>query len=524
MATARPTLLELAAATPATRDRYADFLRAFSILVVVFGHWLIAVVTWQDGKVDGANALEVIDGLWTLTWLLQVMPLFFFIGGFSNLRSWTAMERRGESYAGFLHSRLLRMMRPTAVFLGIGLVVVVTLDAANVADNAVFPASRLIARPLWFLGVYMIVVALAPLMIELHRRFGIWVLIAMVAIAAVIDTLRFGGDISAFGWVNYPVVWLLAHQLGFFYADGALVRLRWWAAATGFGGMLLLVNLGPYPGSMVGLSTDEFSNMDPPTMAIVALILWQVGFALVLRPPITRWLQRARVWAGVIFVNTVIMTVFLWHLTALLFGIGVLFPLGFPQPEAGSAQWWALRPVWIAVLLVILAALVAAFGRFEARGLGKRAPRVSDSAGGRAATSAAVVGASLVVLGVLGFAMGGMHQLFSTTGAELIIFNLNPALSVIHIALGWLLLRGAVAGHGEQLVACVIASAGLLALGVLGLVSLAGDATNYLAINTADNVFHITAAAISGMIALLVARRDRATEALGDRVMHRGAD
>ena len=524
MAGGRPTLLELAEATPANRDRYVDFLRAFSILVVVFGHWLIAVVTWHNGKVDGANALEVIEGLWTLTWLLQVMPLFFFIGGFSNLRSWSAMQRRGDSYAGFLHSRVLRMMRPTAVFLGIGLVVVVVLDAANVADNAVFPASRLIARPLWFLGVYMIVVALAPLMIELHRRYGVRVLITMVVVGALVDLLRFGADVSAFGWVNYPVVWLLAHQLGFFYADGALARLRWWSAVTGLGGMLLLVNLGPYPGSMVGLSTDEFSNMDPPTMAIVALTVWQVGLALILRPALTRWLQRVRVWAGVIFVNTVIMTVFLWHLTALLFGIGLLFPLGFPQPEAGSAQWWALRPVWIAVLLVILAVLVAGLGRFEARGLGKGSRETTASGGSWATAPTAIVGASLVVLGVLGFAMGGMHQLFSTTGTELIIFNLNPALSVIHLGLGWLLLRASVSSQGEQLAACVIASAGLLALAVFGLVSLAGDATNYLAINAADNIFHIAAAAISGVIALLITCRGRGAEALGDRVMHRGAD
>ena len=126
-------------------DRYADFLRAFSILVVVFGHWLIAVVTWQDGKVDGANALEVIDGIWVVTWVLQVMPLFFFVGGFSNLRSWESAQARGDGYASFLYTRMLRMMRPTAVFLGISLVVITVLDAMNVGDNAVFPASELIA-------------------------------------------------------------------------------------------------------------------------------------------------------------------------------------------------------------------------------------------------------------------------------------------------------------------------------------------------------------------------------------------
>ena len=33
---------ELAAQTPPERNRYVDFLRSVSILVVIIGHWLIA--------------------------------------------------------------------------------------------------------------------------------------------------------------------------------------------------------------------------------------------------------------------------------------------------------------------------------------------------------------------------------------------------------------------------------------------------------------------------------------------------
>jgi fucose 4-O-acetylase-like acetyltransferase len=75
----QPTAAALAAATPEGRDRWIDFLRAFSIGAVVFGHWLVAVVVWEGGSVEGFNALERIPVL-ALTWLLQVMPLFFFVG------------------------------------------------------------------------------------------------------------------------------------------------------------------------------------------------------------------------------------------------------------------------------------------------------------------------------------------------------------------------------------------------------------------------------------------------------------
>src|SRR3970040_1256510 len=120
-ATPRSGLLALAADTSPDRDGYVDFLRGFSILVVVLGHWLIAVVEGRGGVIDGYSALEVIDGLWILTWVFQVMPLFFFVGGFSNLRSWRSARREGGNYARFIHGRMVRLLRTTLVFLGLGL-------------------------------------------------------------------------------------------------------------------------------------------------------------------------------------------------------------------------------------------------------------------------------------------------------------------------------------------------------------------------------------------------------------------
>ena len=43
------SVARLAAETPAERNRVVDALRAGSILVVVFGHWLMAAVTVVDG-------------------------------------------------------------------------------------------------------------------------------------------------------------------------------------------------------------------------------------------------------------------------------------------------------------------------------------------------------------------------------------------------------------------------------------------------------------------------------------------
>ena len=86
---------------------------------------------------------------------------------------------------------------------------------------------------------------------------------------------------------------------------------------------------------------------------------------MLLRPALTRWLRRPGPWKVTIFVNSVIMTLFLWHMTAYLLAILLLWPLGFGHEVDTTARWWLERPLWILVPGVILAGLVAGVGRFE---------------------------------------------------------------------------------------------------------------------------------------------------------------
>lgn len=449
----RTSLAGLAAATPASRERYIDLLRALSIGVVVLGHWLIAVVVWRDGHASGQNALAVVPGLWLATWVLQVMPLFFFVGGYSNLVSFDSAARRGGGYARFLTGRVARLMRPTAVFIGVWLTAAVALDAAGLPPDMLGPMTAVVARPLWFLGIYLIVVALAPAMIRLHRRYGVAAVVALGAGAAVVDVARLAFGLPLIGYANFALVWLFAHQLGFLYADGTFARCSRRSfkvmAGTGLVGLVALTGSGLYPGSMVGLPGDPASNMDPPSVCILALTLWLVGLAMLLRDRATRWLSGKHAWAAVIGFNSVIMTMFLWHLTAMLIAIGVLYPMGFPQPEAGTAAWWALRPVWLAGLAAALVPLVGIFGRFERprlSGGGDRAP-VREGAGpceiarppAGAGTAAAVAGGALVTVGVLGFAVAG----FAPSGeGMLVLLPVGPLPSLLALVAGSALLRG----------------------------------------------------------------------------------
>jgi fucose 4-O-acetylase-like acetyltransferase len=112
------TVAQLAAQTPSARDRSVDFLRAASILTVVIGHWLISVVWWSDGVIRSTNAIGITRGLWLATWFLQVMPIFFFVGGFSNLTAYRSARRKGSSAWDFVRARVWRLLKPTLLFLG----------------------------------------------------------------------------------------------------------------------------------------------------------------------------------------------------------------------------------------------------------------------------------------------------------------------------------------------------------------------------------------------------------------------
>ena len=71
----------------------------------------------STGADDGPRAtspLGFLHGFWVLTWLLQVMPLFFYIGGYAHLRSWQRARERGIGLGRFVLRRLRRLAVPGA--------------------------------------------------------------------------------------------------------------------------------------------------------------------------------------------------------------------------------------------------------------------------------------------------------------------------------------------------------------------------------------------------------------------------
>ncbi len=437
-------LASLAEATPASRDRYVDLLRVVSLGVVIVGHWLMAaVVVRPDGTVTATNVLAVLPVLQPSTWLLQVMPVFFLVGGFSHATALASLRRRGGTYADFARSRAGRLLRPTALFAGVWRVLALAVEVAGHDRGVLRLATRTVAQPLWFVGVYLAVVALAPVMLRLHRRLGrraVAVPVVLAAATAAVDALRFGAGTAQVGYLNVAFVWLAVHQLGFFYADGTLQRgghrLAGGLAGVGLTATLALTAYGPYPVSMVGMPGERVSNMSPPTLALLAHAVWLTGLVLLLRAPVTRWLRRRRVWRAVVAANALAMTAFLWHLTAMFAVTAAAVVVGLAQPPVDSSAWWLLRPAWIVLSALVTAALVAAF-----RGADRPRPTTVAPAGGRYSTATAASGVVLCAVGVLGLSAVGFGGLLAGRTATLIVLPVTPLLSAALVAAGAVLLR-----------------------------------------------------------------------------------
>jgi len=380
----------LAEGTASDRNRYVDFLRAVSILAVITGHWLVVALHYQDGTLTPGDLLVVQPNTQWLTWLFQVMPIFFIVGGYANAVSLESSRRRDVDYAGWLAARLNRLVTPLLILLLGWALLAAILYFSGVGGEVTRLASRAALIPTWFLAIYIMVVVLAPATYAAWRRWGFASFWAFAAAGAAVDIAFFAADLQWLGWTNYFWVWLAVHHLGYAWRDGRMggpARLLGYSA-LGLLALVLLIFEGPYPFAMVGSPDEGLSNTAPPKVTLLMLGIAQFGLLLAIESPMRRALTGTRAWAVTVLINSMIMTLYLWHLTVMVIIVALAYlagGLGLGL-EPGSAIWWATRPVWIAVLYAALLPVTLLFSPFErrARGADAAAPTAVRLVGGAA--------------------------------------------------------------------------------------------------------------------------------------------
>ena len=347
------------------RNHYVDLLRALSLLVVVAWHWVFTIIIWREDGPHATNPIGFTRGLFFATWLLQVMPLFFYVGGYSHLKAWERARGRGQSIWHFVWVQLKRLAIPALALLGVWIALGIILG--NVFDlQWIAKAVLLVVSPLWFIAVYLMLVLMLPMFLWLHRRFDSIVLVWFAGLAGIVDILRFRYGHDWLGLANMIFVWGLCHQLGFFYDRivAAARRTDWSLLYAGLFGLSLLVLSRLYPGSMVGIPGQR-SNMAPPTLCIVALMMFQAGVAEVIRPRLEPRLTRERWSRFNALINRFSMPLFLFHTTGMALQRAVSYALAGHRNEATrpTGWWWLSRPLAVVGPLLFTLPVIYLFGR-----------------------------------------------------------------------------------------------------------------------------------------------------------------
>ena len=357
----------MAALTPPSRDRALDLARAAAIAVVVLWHTVLSVThRTSSGALTMPNPLSEIPCGWFLTWFLQVMPLFFVVGGTANWIAYTRSTAKGVTPRQFVWSRVQRLLRPAIRFLAVWTVADAVLLVTWPGYLSVIHWGVVLFVPLWFVAMYALVCSTVPWGVRLQRRTGsaswCFVLVAVVGLEVLRRTWA-----PWLGVITTSLVWFGCHQVGLANGAGEWWRRRPLArgmVVVGLLGLWATIHIGGYDPSLVARPGGE-SNLLPTTPPVLWAAVLQAGMLALATPWLRRVAQRPQVWLAAVVVNATAMTILCWHMTGHLFALLAWEQAVGALPLAPGSSWWMLRPAWLVASAITTTAIVGVFRRWE---------------------------------------------------------------------------------------------------------------------------------------------------------------
>jgi hypothetical protein len=356
-----PSRDELDARTPVDRDRAIDVIRITALIGVVIGHTVMAISVIRGGVLIWDNLLTTSTAFQALTWIFQIMPLFFFAGAAACVTSW----RTGANWGNWLLNRCARLFRPVFYYLAFWAVTLAALYPL-LPQHVYEPVAGISIQLLWFLGVYVLVLAAMPALyrITTGARLAAGV-IGIYAMVAVIDAVRLHWSAAApIGYLNLAA-WLIPGMFGVAYRRQLITGRSALAIAVAmFAVDVALLQWGPYELSLVGIEGQRLANMSPPSLLLAGHAIVLSALAIAAAPAINRWAQRPRVWWFTAIGNSGAMTLYLWHMPALL-GVHLLFDM-FGHPRfPGQPDFLAVTFEQLFIMLGVVAVLFGALRPLE---------------------------------------------------------------------------------------------------------------------------------------------------------------
>ncbi len=407
-----PDARTVAETTKPDRDRAVDVARLFALVVVIFGHCALLLATIDSSGLWIGNLLGEVPALAPLTWVVQVMPLFFLAGGAAGAYGW----HEGTQWGTWLFTRAQRLCRPVFWYLAFWTVGLLVTSMILGADSAAGLGAECVAL-LWFLGVYLVTLAFVPALTRMRTGRAVAVVVtSLLAAAALVDGVRIATGTPISGVINFLIVWLIPVAIGVAYARRLIsVPAALAVAVSAFAGQVLLVVFGPYEVSLVVTGTEHMSNTSPPTLLLALHCTWMSCAFVAAAGPVRRWAQRPRVWQVVAVGNGGAMTLYLWHIPAIAVATFALHAVGLDAYDVDAQGFWGMLALRAVVFAVVMAATFLLLSPLEHRRLPwwdstARATGVRSTAAG---VLTCLAGVALVLLakngldGVTGYTMLG---------------------------------------------------------------------------------------------------------------------
>lgn len=295
-----------------------------------------------------------------------------------------------------MFTRAQRLCRPVFWYLAawtVGLLVVrLTLGAESAED-----VGRESVALLWFLGVYLVVLAFVPALMRLGTARAVaFVVATLLVTAAVVDRVRFAAGTPTAGVANFVIVWLIPVVIGVAYARRTISpRAALLVAASAFAAQVALVVVGRYDVSLVVTGAERTSNVSPPTLLLALHCTWTSLVFVAAAGAVRRWAERPRVWRVVAVGNAGAMTLYLWHIPAIAIAMFTLHALGLDAYDVHAPGFWGLLALRAVVFVAVMALMFLLLSPLEHR----RLPWWDEPAGATGARSA-LAGVMICVAGV----------------------------------------------------------------------------------------------------------------------------
>jgi hypothetical protein len=269
-----------------------------------------------------------------------------------------------------LVKRAQRLCRPVFWYLAawsVGLVIARLILGADAAAGL----GRECVALLWFLGVYLVVLAFVPALTKLSSgRSAAVVVGSLIGAAAAVDAIRFAVGTPMAGVANFLIVWLIPVAVGVAYARRMIDRRVALVVAAGtLAAQIVLAIVGPYQVSLVVTGTDEISNVSPPTLLLALHCTWMSFLFVAAAGLIQRWAQRPRVWYAIAVGNGGAMTLYLWHIPAIAVAAFSLNAIGLDAYDVDAPYFWGLLALRAVVFAVVMAATFKLLSPLEHRPL-----------------------------------------------------------------------------------------------------------------------------------------------------------